>query len=201
MLLRTARPFDLSETLLGVFDRAHRCVLHRLRGVQALLGGWAELGAGPEERERLRERQQEAHVLLARLEWIYGMRHRDLPFERLLGGETPQVLLAAAALHATPEEAKDALPEILEPAAALALCCWLQAQLSGERGDTSAVRLSWQGGALEVLLPDARRADLEAWQARFGEYLLEVEATRVVFRPSCFRPAAAEAPADAAQQA
>ena len=190
MLFRSARPFELTDALHGLADRAFRCSLHRLRGVQALLAGWAEIGTGPSDRDRLRKHQEEGHALLARIEWLHGLQGRELPLARLTAGEAPKVLLAAALLHATPEEAGDHLPQILDPEAAIALACWLQTVLANERADSGVVRSTWHGGTLEVRVEPVQTAELGPWNELFGGLLLEQEDARVVFRPTCFRPAA-----------
>lgn len=186
MPIRRPRPYDEQAVQESLLDHAFRVALHRLRGVQSLLVGWAEIGVQGDEAQRVRAHHEEATRQLARLEWLHGARARALPLERLAGGEAPQVLLAAAVCHATPEEAGDKLPRVLDPEAALALALWAEAQRA--EGEPAEVRFRWDGMQLELRLENAAATDLTDWQARWGRFLAAQAPGTVSFRAGCFRP-------------
>ena len=186
ILGQKTRTFDEAAVRDAVLDHGFRAALHRLRGVQALLVGWAEIGVVGDEATRVRAHHEEGAILLARLEWLHGARVRGLPLERLVSGEAPRVLLAAAACNATPEEAGLLLPEVLVPDAALALALWVEAQRPD--GEPASVRFAWQGNALTLRIENAVPVALEAWHARWGTLLTEHSPGAATFRPGCFRP-------------
>ena len=185
---RRTRTYDEDAVRGALLDHAFRATLHRLRGVQALLVGWAEIGVVGEEAQRVRVHHEDATRLLARVEWLHGARARDLPLERLVTGESPQVLLAAAACHATPEEAHAVLPQVVDPEAALALALWSEAQRP--EGEPAELRFQWEGGTLELRMENAVPCDLQTWHDRWGRFVVEQTEGAVRFRPGGFRPAA-----------
>lgn len=177
-------PLDpaLEPLLRDLLARAFRSTLHRLRGLRALLGGWIEIGVPPGSEGRVRMRLEEDMLLLARLDWLGTMMHYPLPVKRLHAGEAPAVLLASALGLGTPEEARERLPQVLDPEAAIALAFWLQAVAPDGLADHD-LHLSWSSRSLVVTVKSPREASLDAWRAAFAPLALECELDRIVLRP------------------
>lgn len=192
MMAKAMRPYDEHAVKNALLDHAFRATLHRMRGVQALLVGWAEIGAGDGDAPRLKRHYEECGKLLARLEWLHGARALDLGLERLKSGEAPDVLLAAAGANATPEELREGnAPRILKPDAALALALWLEAQRPLE--ETLLVRTDWVDGCFLVSCDNAAPTELRAWHKAWGKLLHSAEDGRLLFRRNAFAPQLAEA--------
>ncbi|MFK5956037.1 MAG: hypothetical protein QM477_06295 [Planctomycetota bacterium] len=170
--------------LSDLVDRCFSITLHRLRGVRGLISGWIEIGIPQGEQHRLRERMEEDLALLARLDWLRAVLHHSPPIQRCYGGEAPAVLLATALGVGTPEEAGDRLPDIASPEAAVALALWLQGTTVAY--DSASIRLEWFGDQLEVRLAVTQDQDWGLWKNTYGHLLVEMEAHRLRFRPSCF---------------
>jgi hypothetical protein len=168
-----------------LLHRAFRASLHRLRGLRALLGGWIEIGVPPGSEHRVQPRLEEDMVLLARLDWLGTMMHHAQPPARLHAGEAPQVLLAAALGLGTPEEARERLPHIVDPEAALALALWIQAK-APEATVGDGILQRWQGRSLVVELAAPRPAELAEWDAVYGHQVLQREPHLLVMRPGAF---------------
>jgi hypothetical protein len=196
MVLNRKRSYDESAVKNALLDHAFRATLHRLRGVQSLLVGWAEIGAGGEDAPRLKHHFVECGTQLARLEWLHGARTLDLSLARLAGGESPKVLLAAAAFNSTPEEVQgEPLPVISTPEAALALALWLEAQRPVD--EPLVARFHFIDGCLSVRCENGVAVKMEAWQKQWRRHLETANADGSVrFHGSCFRPAVLEAPAE-----
>jgi len=162
-------------------------VLHRLRGLRALLGGWIEIGVPPGSEDRVQGRLEEDMAMLARLDWLGTMLISPPPLERMNAGEAPIVLLAVALGLSSAEEARARMPQILEPRAAVAAALWLQAKARDGVIDHD-VRLIWEGRGLGFTLSVAPPSSMPEWEAAFGDLLLHSNAQRIVFRPGCFAP-------------
>lgn len=177
-------PLDpaLEPLLRDLLARAFRSTLHHLRGLRALLGGWIEIGVPPGSEGRVRLRLEEDMILLARLDWLGSMMHHPQPLRRLHAGEAPMVLLAGALGLGTPEEARERLPKVLDPEAAIALAFWLQAVAPDGMVDHD-LHLHWMNGSLVVDAKSPRETDLGAWRASFAPLALACELDRIVLRP------------------
>ena len=189
---------SLDDSLRALLARSFRAVLHRLRGIRALLGGWVEVGVPPGSEHRVRPRLDEDMALLQRLDWIGSMLIHAPPLQRMEAGEAPQVLLAVALGMSSPEEARARLPVIHEPRAAVGAALWLQA-CAPECVLDCDVHLRWEGRSLRLELTRPHAVDLADWEASYGDLLLHRESSAIVFRPGVFAPAqaadgAAEAP-------
>ena len=195
MVLNRERPYDESAVKNALLDHAFRATLHRLRGVQSLLVGWAEIGAGGADAPRLKRHHEDCGVQLARLEWLHGARTLNLSWQRLAGGESPLVLLAAAAFNATPEEIQgEPLPHIGTPEAALGLALWLEALRPVN--ETLVARFSFVEGCLQVRCENGVAVQTDAWQAEWGRFLEDRSGNSLRFRSNCFRPAGLEVQAE-----
>lgn len=181
------KPTSPDELLRALLAKCYRAVLHRLRGLRTLLGGWIEIGVPPGSEDRVRSRLEEDMALLARLDWIGSMLITTPPPERMEAGEAPTVLLAVALGISSPEEARARLPRIREPRAAVAAALWLQAQAPNCVLDHDA-RLGWEGRSWTIDLTTAGATNLSAWETAYGDLLLRRTPQRLVFRPGCFQP-------------
>lgn len=182
------QPSPLDEHLRRLVIRAFRTLLHRLRGLRSLLGGWVEVGVPPGSEARVPALLQEDIALLARLDWIGTLLMYPPPLERMEGGEAPTVLLAVALGLGSPEEARARLPQIVEPRAAVAAAIWLQLRVPDGVLDRE-VRMDWEGRSLTLAVESAAESDdTAAWSAAYGDLLLLQESKRIVFRPGCFAP-------------
>lgn len=185
------KPLSLDDLLRALLARSYRAVLHRLRGIRALLGGWVEVGVPPGSEHRVRARLDEDMALLQRLDWIGSMLIHTPPLQRMEAGEAPQVLLAVALGMSSPEEARTRLPVIHDPRAAVGAALWLQACATECVLDYD-VHLRWEGRSLRIELVRPHAADLPEWEASYGDLLLRREPAALVFRPGLFAPAQAE---------
>jgi len=177
----------LDSLLRELLARGFRSTLHRLRGLRGLLGGWIELGVPPGSEGRVQMRLEEDMVLLARLDWIGTMLHQAPPLKRLEAGEAPAVLLSAALGLGTPEEARERLPQIVDPAVALGLALWLQAVAPDGMLDHD-LHLHWQNRSLVVECANRRNPDLNAWSAACGPLVSESSAHRIVLHAGALLP-------------
>lgn len=185
----------LEGAFRDLLDSCFSINLHRLRGVRGLLSGWIEIGVPPGEHHRVQVRIDEDLCLLARLDWLRSFLHHTPPRSMVLQGEAPQVLLACALGLGTPEEAKDRLPTIQRPDAALALSLWLQ--LRAEMFDSASIRTAWRGQCFEVTLACTHDPDMAPWREAFGEWAVEEEPHRLLLRPGCLAdPKAQDGQAD-----
>lgn len=174
------------ETLLrDLLGKSFHAVLHRLRGLRALLGGWIEIGVPPGSEDRVHSRLEEDMALLARLDWIGSMMITTPPPERMEAGEAPGVLLAVALGISSAEEARARLPLIQNPRAAVAAALWLHASAPHCVLNHDA-RLAWEGRSLVIELTAVRPADLAEWDAAYASLILSRDPRRIVFRPGCF---------------
>ena len=181
----------MEDLLRALLARSFRAVLHRLRGIRGLLGGWVEVGVPPGSEHRVRARLDEDMALLQRLDWLGSMLIHTPPLQRMEAGEAPQVLLAVALGMGSPEEARAKLPGILEPRAAVGAAVWLQA-CAPECALGYDVHLRWEGRSLRIELARPHAAELAEWEASYGDLLLHREPAAIVFRPGLFSPAQAE---------
>ncbi|MFQ5747851.1 MAG: hypothetical protein ACE5H3_00145 [Planctomycetota bacterium] len=182
------------ELTRDLLETGIRAVIHRLRGLQGLLAGWAVLEAKPPGGERVRQWELEGRTLLDRLERLVGLLKNPVPPDRLQEGDLPRLLLAAAWGLGTPEEAGPALPARFQGRTALALAYWMlevQNERVAAHGE-AAFEIGDGEHELEVQHRGSRSHPVGEWWLAF-EDLLESrpDSLRIRFRSAStpsFRP-------------